>query len=126
MNARDILYNDFRNYLKEQEVGFPGDDASSLGDEFIEHFTSALFPLSQSVWKHLNDPHDRRRAAPDPEFFVFFGRKVMGHKADRPCLIIVVKHLQEVWIGMGKVLTKGINWFNTIHSLWCAICLVQF
>jgi hypothetical protein len=33
----------------------------------------------------------------------------MGHKTDRPCLISVVQHLQEVWIGMGKVLTKG-NW----------------
>ncbi len=108
MTARGILYNDFHNYLNDQEVGFPGDDASSLGDdEFIKHFTSALFSLSQSVWKHLNDPHNRHCAAPNPEFFVFFGRKVMGHKADRPCLITVVQDLQEVWIGMGKVLTKG-------------------
>jgi len=109
MTARDILYNDFRTYLKEQEVGFTSDDASSLGDEFIKHFTYALFPLTRSAWRQLNDPHNRHCAAPDPEFFVFFGRKVMGHKADLPCLVTVVQHLQDVWIGMGKVITKG-NW----------------
>ncbi len=109
MTAKDTLYNDFRNYLKEREVGFPSDSASSLGDEFVKNFTYAIFLLSHSVWKHLNDPINRHCAAPDQEFFVFFGRKVLGHKVDRPCLTLVVQHLQDVWIGMGNVLTKG-NW----------------
>ena len=81
-----------------QEVGFPNDNASSLGDEFVKNFTYALFSSSQSVWKHLNDPINRYCAAPDLEFFVFFGIKVIGHKADRPCSTSVVQHLHEVWI----------------------------
>jgi hypothetical protein len=89
-------------YLKDQGVGFPGDDASFLGYEFVKNLTYTVFPLNQNVWTQLNDKHNRRCEPPHLEFAVFFGRKVKGHRADRPCLISVVQHLQELWIGMGK------------------------
>jgi hypothetical protein len=82
----------------------------SLGDEFLKHFTYAIFPLTHSIWKAINDKHNRARAAPDHAFKDWFGRKVIGHKSSKqPCLSPTVHHLQELWIGMGKVLTKG-NW----------------
>jgi hypothetical protein len=49
MTARDVLYNDLRQYLKDQGVGFPADLAASLGDEFMKHLSSAIFPLSQNL-----------------------------------------------------------------------------
>jgi hypothetical protein len=110
MTARDVLYNDLREYLTTQKVGFNDDLAHSLGDEFLKNLSSALFPLSKSVWKAINDKHNRRGPAPDPEFAAFFGRKILGHKADRPCMPTVVQHLQDLWLGMGKTLKYGVNW----------------
>ncbi len=104
MHGKDVLYNDLRRYLQDHGVGFPRDPCISVGDEFLKHLTSALFSLSISIWKQLNDAHNRGGAAPDPEFGAFSGRKIMGHKKDKSCLISVVQHLQELWIGMGKIL----------------------
>jgi len=84
MTARDILHNEFRKYMKAQAVGILGGDASSLV-VIVKRLTDVVFPLTLSVWKQLNDTKNRRCAAPDLEFGVFFGRKVKGHKADRPC-----------------------------------------
>jgi hypothetical protein len=39
----------------------------------------------------------------------FWERKILGHKADKPCMITVVQHLQDLWIGMGKVIDNE-NW----------------
>jgi hypothetical protein len=102
MTTRDVLYNDFREYLTTQKVGFNDDLAHSLGDEFLK-------TLSKSVWKAINDTHNRRGPAPDPEFAVFFGRKILGNKVDRPCMPTVVQHLQDLWLGMGKTLKHGVN-----------------
>jgi hypothetical protein len=104
MHGKDMLYNDLRQYLQVDGVGFPRDLCISVGEEFLKHLTSALFPLSLGVWKQLNDAHNRGGAAPYPKFGAFCGRKVMGHKKDKPCTINVVQHLQELWIGMGKLL----------------------
>jgi len=93
MTARDFFYNDIRNYTHDQTVGFPADQTHSLGDEFRKHLTYVVFPLSHSVWKALNDKHNRRGEAPNPEFSVFFGRKILGHKADKPCFTTVVRYL---------------------------------
>ena len=109
MTARDILYNDLRKFLQDNGAGFPADVAVTLGDEFLKHLTYAIFPLSRNVWKSLNDKHNRGGEAPSPEFEIFFGRKCLGHKADRPCMTTVVQHLHDLWIGMGTVLKKG-NW----------------
>ncbi len=58
--------------------------------------TSALLPLRLGVWKQINDEHNRIGAALDPEFGAFFGRKIMGHKKDKPCMITSVQHLQDL------------------------------
>jgi hypothetical protein len=49
MTGKDVLYNDFRKYLKNRGVGFPADLTSSVGDEFLKHITYAIFPLSLSI-----------------------------------------------------------------------------
>jgi hypothetical protein len=109
MTGKDNLYNDIRKYLQDNEVVFSADLADSVGDEFLKHLTYALFPLSSNHWKSLHDTHNRGGAAPDPEFGVFFGRKILGHKVYNPCLPSVVQHLQDMWFGMGIILKKG-NW----------------
>jgi len=43
MNARDILYNDLRKYVLDQEVGFQVDQVASLGDEFLKNLPCAFF-----------------------------------------------------------------------------------
>ena len=110
MTARDVLYNDLRDYLTSQKVGFNDNLSPSLGNQFLKNLFMALFPLSKSVWKGINDKHDRAWPAPDPEFGVFFGRKIFGHKADKPCMPTVVQHLQDLWFGMGNTLKHGVNW----------------
>jgi hypothetical protein len=111
MNAQDNLYNDLRQFLKDHGVGFPADLAGSVGDSFLRHLSTSLFPLGLNVWNSLtNDRHNRVGPAPDPEFSVFFGRKALGHKADRPCFLTVVQNLQELWFGMGYLLEKDDNW----------------
>jgi hypothetical protein len=37
MTRKDDLYNDFRDYLKEQGVGLPADLAFSAGDDFLSN-----------------------------------------------------------------------------------------
>ncbi len=59
------MYNDIRDYLKEQGVGFPIDIASCVGDDFISNITAILFPLSTNVWYTLNDSHNRGGATPE-------------------------------------------------------------
>jgi hypothetical protein len=111
MNAQDVLYNDLRQCLKDHGVGFSADLAASVGDGFLRHLTSALFPLGRNIWTSLvNDRHNRVGPAPDQVFEAFFGRKVLGHRADRPCLLTVAQNLQELWIGMGSLLEKDENW----------------
>jgi hypothetical protein len=82
MITRDVIYNDLRDYLTSQKVGFNDDLAPSLGDQILKSLRSALFPLSKSVWKGINDKHNRVEPALDPEIVVFFGRKILGRKAD--------------------------------------------
>jgi len=48
-------------------------------------------------------------AAPDPEHSVFFERKTLRHKADRPYVTMIVHHIQKLWIGIRTVL-KTCNW----------------
>jgi hypothetical protein len=109
MTRKDELYNAFRKYLQDNGVGFPADLATSLGDEFLKHITNEILPLSMSVWVQINDKHNRGGAVPDPCFKIFFGKKKLGHKADKPCLMTTAQHRQELWFGMGKVLTEE-NW----------------
>jgi len=109
MTGKDVLYNDFRDYLKEQGVGFPADVASSVGDDFISNIAAAIFPLSSKVWHALNDSHNRGGAATEPEFSDFFGRRVYSKKLDRPNYPLILQHLQEVWIGTNVIIKKG-NW----------------
>ena len=111
MNAKDIICNDIIQYLNDNGVGFLVDvTPSRLGNEFIKHLTSAPFSLSHKVWQALHDTHNiRGGAAPSPEFSVFFGRKVIGHEADKLDVMYVVQHVQDMWIGMGNVLTNGIR-----------------
>ncbi len=40
----------------------------------------------------------------------------MGHKKDKPCMISVVQHLQELWIRMGKILETE-NWPDVSRKL---------
>ncbi len=84
MTGKDTLYNDFRDYLREEGVGFPHDLASTLGDEFFSNLSETLFPLSSNVWRALNDKHNRGGAAPEQEFSGYFGKMVYSKKADRP------------------------------------------
>ena len=99
--------NDIRMYLHDNIVGFPPDLADSVGEEFLKHLTYALFSLSSNHWKSLHDTHNRGGAAPDLEFGVFFGRKILGQKFYIPCLPSVVQHVQDPWFGMGTILKKG-------------------
>jgi hypothetical protein len=82
MTSKDILYDDFIDYMKKEGVGFPADEVTSLGSDFLRHITHAIFPLSAKAWEHLNDSHNRGGVAPEEEFSAFFGRKVLGHKLD--------------------------------------------
>jgi len=84
MTRKDTLYNDFRDYLREQGVGFPHDLASTLGENFLSNLSEIIFTLSSKVWRALNDKHNRGVAAPEQEFTVFFGKRVYSKKADRP------------------------------------------
>ncbi len=59
MNAKDNIYNDLRQFLKDNGVGFPADLAVSVGDGFLRHLSTALFPLGLNAWKSLtNDRHN--------------------------------------------------------------------
>jgi hypothetical protein len=109
MTGKDDLYNDLRDYLKEQGVGFPHALASSSGDDFLSNLSSIFFPLSQKVWIALNDKHNRGGAAPEIEFAAFFGRRVYSKKADRPNYGPVLQLIHEVWIGTHDIVKKG-NW----------------
>jgi hypothetical protein len=109
MTGKDVLYNDFRDYLKQEGVGFPHDKASSLGDDFLSNLATIIFPLSNNVWQALNDKHNRGGAAPEQEFAAFFGRRVYSKKVDRPNYGLVLRHLQEAWIGTHAIVKKG-NW----------------
>jgi hypothetical protein len=73
------------------------------------HLTAASFPLNHNVWKVINDKHNRGGHAPDPDFGVFFGHKCIGHKLERHSMMLTVQHLQDLWIGMGKLVIKD-NW----------------
>ncbi len=90
----------------------------------MKHLTYAWFPLSEKVWIAINEKHNRGGAAPDPDFGVFFGRKVLGHKLDKPDLAVTVRHLQELWIGMGQTLTKG-NWHDVSLPIKHLSLLIQ-
>jgi hypothetical protein len=109
MTGKYILYNELRKYLLDQGVKFTLDLATSLSDEFLKHLTYALFPLFESVWKALHGIHNGSGPDPNPEFGVFFGRRSLSHRADKVCMLTTVQHLQELWIGMGKVVTR-VNW----------------
>ena len=54
----------------------------------------------------------------------FFGRKVFGHKLDKPDLKVTVRHLQELWIRMGQILTKG-NWHDVSLPIKHLSLLIQ-
>ena len=97
MTAHDTLYNDLRQLLKNYKVGFSADLAASVGDGFLRHLSSTLFPLGLDGWNSLiNDKHHCVDPAPDSEFSDFLGRKTLGHKANRPCLLTLVQILQEL------------------------------
>jgi len=108
MNAQDVLYNDLRQCLKDHGVGLSADLVASVGDVFLRHLTSALFPLGRNIWNcFVNDLQNRVGPAPNQIFAVFYiGRKVLGHKTDQPCLLTMAQNLQELWIGMGSLLEK--------------------
>ncbi len=111
MNAQDYLYNVLRQFLKDHGVGFSADLSGSVGDGFLRHLSTTLFPLGLNVWNSLtNDRHNRVGPAPDPEFSAFVGRKILGHKAHRPCFLTVVQNLQELWFGMVYLLEKDDDW----------------
>jgi hypothetical protein len=59
MHGKDIVYKDLRQYLQGQGARFLHDLCISVGDEFLNYLTSALFPLSLGVWKQINDEHNR-------------------------------------------------------------------
>jgi hypothetical protein len=83
MNAQDNLYKKLRQFLKDHGVGFLVDLAGSVGDGFLRHLSTTLFPLGLNVWNSLtNDRHNRVGPAPDPEISAFFGRKSLGDKAN--------------------------------------------
>ena len=84
MTGKDTLYNDFRDYLREQGVGFPHDLASTLGDDFLSNLSEVIFPLSSKVWRALNDKHNRGGAAPEQEFAVLFGKGSTPRKRTIP------------------------------------------
>ena len=110
MTTRDVLYNDLRDYLTSQGVEFTDDLAPTLvGDEILKNLSSTLFALIKSVWKAINDKHNRRGHALDLEFAVFFGRKILGQKTDRPCMPVVVQHVQDLWLGMRSTYSEAIE-----------------
>jgi hypothetical protein len=79
-----------------------------VGDDIISNITAIFFPLSTKVWYALNDWHIRGGAAPEQEFFSFFGRRAYAKKADRrPNYTLVLHNLQEVWIGTHGIVKKG-------------------
>ena len=124
MNGKDTLYNDFRDYLKQQGVGFPHDQASRLGDDFLSNLSAIIFPLSNNVWRALNDKHNRGGVAPEQEFAAFFGRRVYSKKVDRPNYGLVLQHLQELWIGTNAVVKKG-NWPAVACKLKHLLLLIE-
>ena len=108
MTGKDILFNDLRDYQKEQRVDFPADIASSVGDEFLSNLSNVFFSLSSKVWKALNDAHNRGGAAPEQNNSSFFGRRAYSKKADRPKYSQVLQHIQKVWIGTHDIVKKVI------------------
>jgi hypothetical protein len=50
--------------------------------------------LSMRVWIGIKETRNRGGAAPDLDVKVFFGRKKLGSKADKPSLMTIVRHLQ--------------------------------
>jgi hypothetical protein len=48
----------------------------------------------------------------------------MGHKKDKPCMINVAQHLQELWKGMGKILETE-NWPDVSRKLKSLLHLIQ-
>jgi len=97
--------------LKDRGARFSADLASSVGDEFLKHITYAILPLSLIIWTSINNKHNRGGASPDQEFKVFFGRKIIGYKADKPSMTTIVQRLQELWFDMGKIATEE-NWLE--------------
>ena len=81
-----LLYNDLKKYLQDKGVGFEVVTAASLGEESIKQLTYALFPF---MWIAINDEHNRRGSALYPEFGVFYGRKILGHKLDIPEMVLL-------------------------------------
>ncbi len=74
------MYNDLRQFLHYQGVGFPRIICLSVGDKFLKHMTSSLLPLILDMWKTIDDSHNRGGAAPDLELGEKIGRKNLGQK----------------------------------------------
>ena len=107
LTARDKLWNSIRQYLSDNGAGWSADSANKAGTEFINNLTWALFPLSKSVWKAINDSHNRGAPAPDPSFEVFFGHTTMGHKAYRPPWTRVLEKLGVLFYESDSWIKKG-------------------
>ena len=65
MNAHDTLYNDLRHFLIDHKVGCFAYFAAFVGDGFLRHLSSSLFPLGLNNRNSLiNDKHNRINPKP--------------------------------------------------------------
>eukprot|EP00873_Tetraselmis_striata_P001256 jgi/Tetstr1/421520/TSEL_012467.t1 len=94
--------------------------AKSVGFDFVFALHRALFPLSSrsktgvvsGVWEQLC----KGPAPPDKRFAQFFGKKKLGHKADRPNVPKSLEYLSTALSGNGNWVQKG-NWPSIIALL---------
>ena len=56
--ADDILHNDILLWLKESEVGWSRDEVNTLGRDFVNMITSAMFPITSSMMCAMSDRHN--------------------------------------------------------------------
>jgi hypothetical protein len=57
MYSNHHLYNEFLEFLENQDLGWTGDSASTIGKHFVECITKAFFQCNPGVWKCLNDKY---------------------------------------------------------------------
>jgi hypothetical protein len=56
--ADDILHGDILVWLHESNVGWPKDKVQTIGHDFVNRITKALFPLTASMFDAMSDEHN--------------------------------------------------------------------
>jgi hypothetical protein len=56
--ADDNLHNDVLRWLEQKGVGFTRADVQTIGKDFVNSITTALFPLTSGIFDAMSDPHN--------------------------------------------------------------------